>query len=244
MPLFSHSLLQSPAATLPFHYSLVRSARRRSMGIEVSNAKVVVRVPYFVAYSEAEQFVRAKSTWIQQKLAQQSQHISTVPKRVYVAGSQLPFLGHHLILVMNQQSQANVIQYGDQLIIGLSSRSRLKGEEQARRLVVDWYQRKALHLLTIKTDAMVSQLGLAHAGVTVKATRSKWGHCTIHGAIQYNWQILLAPEAIVDYLVAHEVSHLRHHNHGVEFWQLVASLCPDYKNCRAWLKANGVQLTL
>lgn len=244
MPLFSHSLLQSPAPALPFHYSLVRSARRRSLGIEVSNAKVVVRVPYFVAFSEAEQFVRAKSVWIQQKLEQQAQFISTVPERVYTDASQLPFLGRHLTLVINQQSKPNVIQYGDQLIVGISSRGRLTEEEKARRLVVEWYQRKALHLLTLKTDALVRRLGLTHAGVTVKATRSKWGHCTIQGAIQYNWQILLAPEPIVDYLVAHEVSHLRHHNHSAEFWQLVASVCPDYKSCRAWLKANGAQLIL
>lgn len=244
MPLFPYSLLQSPAPALPFHYSLVRSARRRSLGIEVSNAKVVVRVPYFVAFSEAEQFVRAKSVWIQQKLEEQAQLISTVPERVYTDASQLPFLGRHLTLAINQQSKTNVIQYGDQLIVGISSRGRLTEEEKARRLVVEWYQRKALHLLTLKTDALVRRLGLTHTGVTVKATRSKWGHCTIQGAIQYNWQILLAPEPIVDYLVAHEVSHLRHHNHSAEFWQLVASVCPDYKSCRAWLKANGAQLIL
>ena len=242
MSLFTRALLQPSA--LPFSYSLVRSARRRSLGIEVCKAKVVVRVPQFVATSEAEQFVRAKSTWIQQKLAQQSQQIESAPLRQYLPGSQVPFLGSHLSLVINRQSQAAVVQYGDQLILGLSSRSRQSPEEQARRLVSQWYQQKALQLLTLKTNVLVARAGLVHRGVTVKATRSKWGHCTAQGAIQYNWQILLAPEPVVDYLVAHEVSHLRHHNHGAEFWQLVANLCPDYKKHRAWLKANGLQLTL
>ncbi|HWV16547.1 MAG TPA: SprT family zinc-dependent metalloprotease [Cellvibrio sp.] len=244
MPLLSRALLQPSTALLPFDYSLVRSARRRSIGIEVSRAKVVVRVPYFVAFSEAERFVRAKSAWIQQKLQQQSEQLEALPQRTYLAGSQLPFLNGHLTLVINRQAVAAVVQYGEQLIVGLASRSRLADEEQARRLVSQWYQHKALQLLRGKTDVLVAGLGLSHSGVTVKATRSKWGHCTAQGAIQYNWQILLAPEPVVDYLVAHEVSHLRHHNHSADFWQLVANLCPDYKRCRSWLKANGLQLTL
>lgn len=244
MSMLSHPLLQSPAATLPFQYSLVRSARRRSIGIEVANAQVVVRVPYFVAYLEAEHFVRSKSRWIQQKLAQQAQRIDAIPQRAYTAGSQLPFLDRQLTLILQQQTRASVVHYGEQLIVGLAARSKLSEEEQSRRLVIDWYQRKALQLLTLKTNAAAAQLGLVHTGVSVKATRSKWGHCTIGGAIQYNWHILLAPEAIVDYLVAHEVCHLRHHNHSAAFWLLVAQLCPDFKNCRAWLKANGMQLIL
>ncbi len=236
--------LLTSLATLPFDYSVVRSPKRRSIGIEVANAKVVVRIPYFVATSEAEQFVRAKSAWIQQKIKQQAQRVEQIPERDYLHNSQLPFLGGQMTLAIVSQTKANVIHYGDQLMVYLSSRSKLAPHQQARRLVMDWYQRKALHLLTIKTDVMVRKINATHTGVTVKATRSKWGHCTIGGAIQYNWQIVLAPEPVVDYLVAHEVSHLRHHNHGAEFWQLVANLCPDYKKCRAWLKANGTQLIL
>ena len=245
MSLFLREAPQHPSSNLlPFEYRLVRSARRKRVSIEVSKAKVVVRIPMFVEARDVEYFVREKSSWIQQKIAQQSQQINKVPVRTYAEGSQFPCLGQLLCLRINRQSQSSVVQYGDELIVGLSTRSRLKDEEQARRLVVEWYQRKALHVLTRKTDEVVHKLGLAHQGVTIKATRSKWGHCTAHGAIQYNWQILLAPEPIVDYLVAHEVSHLRHHNHGVEFWLHVANLCPEYKYCRAWLKACGIQLIL
>ena len=107
-----------------------------------------------------------------------------------------------------------------------------------------WYHQQAQDILTQKTEQLTRQMGLKYQQVIIKATRSKWGHCTSRGVIQYNWHILLAPEAIVDYLVAHEVSHLRHHNHSSEFWSLVASVCPDYQALRQWLKRQGACLVL
>lgn len=239
MPL---SFLKKSVAAVPFAFEVVRSARRRSISIEIAKAQVVVRAPYFVARADIEKFVREKSDWVQQKLAQQEQQISALPSYSFTNGSCLPFLGEPLTLVVHKQPRADVVRYGAQLLVILTTRSRLPDEQQAKRLVCQWYQEQALTLLQAKTDAAATRLGTQHAGVTLKATRSKWGHCTAQGAIQYNWQILLAPESIVDYLVAHEVSHLLHHNHSPAFWGVVASLCPDYKTRRAWLKAHGMQL--
>jgi predicted metal-dependent hydrolase len=252
MSLFAHvsSLLKIPETELPFgnplafEWQLVRSSGRRSISIEISKGIVTVRAPYFVAKAEIEKFVWEKSRWVQKKLAQQLVEVEAVPERIYVTGSLLPFLGYHLRLEVEQAPVSTVVESGGQLFISVSTRSRLSLEENVRRLVCSWYQQEALQMLTQKTDLMVRQLGLRPSVVTVKATRSKWGHCTTRGDIQYNWHILLAPETIVDYLVAHEVSHRIHHNHSPEFWQLVASLCPDYKKRRAWLKANGAQLVL
>lgn len=240
MPL---SFLKNSVPAVPFAFELVRSSRRRSISIEIAKAQVVVRAPHFVAKADIERFVHEKSLWVQQKLVQQEQQLSALPVYSFTNGSSLPYLGGQLTLVVHKQPRADVVRYGAQLLVILGSRSRLPEEQQARRLVCQWYQEQALTLLQVKTDAAVALLaGVKHAGITLKATRSKWGHCTAQGAIQYNWQILLAPEPIVDYLVAHEVSHLIHHNHSPAFWAVVASLCPDYKKRRAWLKANGMQL--
>lgn len=238
----SLSFLKKPATAVPFAFELVRSARRRSISIEIAKAQVVVRAPYFVAKADIEKFVREKSLWVQQKLAQQEQQLSALPTYNFANGSSLPYLGGQLTLVVHTQPKADVVRYGAQLLVILTSRSRLPDEQQTKRLVCQWYQEQALTLLQAKTDAAVARLGAKYAGITIKATRSKWGHCTAQGAIQYNWQILLAPEPIVDYLVAHEVSHLLHHNHSPAFWAVVGSLCPDYKKRRAWLKTHGMQL--
>lgn len=236
--------LKSAPAPLPFSYEIKRSLRRRSMSLEVSQARVTLRAPQFVAQAELDAFVRSKSAWVQQKLAEQAQQLQCLPVRRYEDGGSLPYLGGDLRLVVRRHTRAQVLCQGQSLLVLLGSRSRQEESEQVRRLVSAWYQQAALSLLAAKTAAAAGRLGVRFRQVTIKATRSKWGHCTSQGDIQYNWQILLAPEPIVDYLVAHEVSHLVHHNHSPAFWAVVASLCPDYRQRRAWLKANGMYLTL
>src|SRR5690606_13061336 len=133
-----------------------------------------------------------------------------LPRRTYSTGSVFPYLGRTLRLSLEVAEPASFVLIDDCLRVRLSSRSQLAPEEQARRLIFVWYQQQALATLTARTRALTAQMGLRCSAVTIRATRTKWGHCTSRGAIQYNWQIILAPEAIVDYLVAHEVCHLRH----------------------------------
>lgn len=229
--------------TPDFSYQIVRS-RRRSISIEVRAAQVVVRAPMAVAERELHGFVREKSAWVVQKIVAQQLHQASIPKRNYVDASELPFMGQVLRLSIEAGASAQVARVGANLQVYLSRRSRLAEEEQARRLVSVWYQEQALAILTVRTQALCARMGLQCTAVTIKATRSKWGHCTSRGAIQYNWQIILAPLAIVDYLVAHEVCHLRYHDHSPAFWQLVASVCPSYRADRAWLRQHGARLVL
>lgn len=237
-------LRKSPAAPPDIDYSIARSARRRSISIEVRAGKVVLRAPMTVADSVLLTFLSQKADWVRSKIAEQQVIVDAVPTRSYDAGAQLPFMDQSLTLVIGIGATAAVKRVDNNLHVLLSSRSSQSREQQIKRLVSRWYQQQAAALLTQKTQQLCQRMALVCTQVTIKATRSKWGHCTSAGAIQYNWQILLAPEAIVDYLVAHEVSHLRHHNHSAEFWALVGSVCPDFKQRRQWLKQQGAHLVL
>ncbi len=231
-------------APLAFAYRVVRSSRRRRISIEVRDAQVVVRAPTGVPENTLHQLVRDKRRWVDAKLAAQQAIIAQIPEYSYLTGSRMPWLGRDLTLVLGKGTNASVTRRDDQLHIILSSRSRLNPVEQTKRLVSQWYKETGLAVLERKTQALAQRMSLKCSRVAVRVTRSKWGHCTSRGAIQYNWQILLAPEPVVDYLVAHEVSHLRHQNHSGAFWQLVGSVCPDYAEQRAWLKRNGRCLVL
>lgn len=236
---------QASPSLLGFDFTIARSARRRSVSIEIRHAQVVIRAPMDVAESVLTGFLQKKAAWIRIKIQEQQQALAMLPEaRTYAQGSQIPFMDEALTLVLGHGSRAAIARVDNQLHLLLSSRSRLNEEGQIRQLLGRWYQQQALDLLTRKTHALCGELGLVCSQVSVRATRSKWGHCTNRGAIQYNWQILLAPEAIVDYLVAHEVSHLRHQNHSADFWALVASICPTFKADRTWLKAEGAHLCL
>lgn len=237
------------SAALPFDYQIIRSSKRRSISIEVKAGSVSVRAPMTAAERDLHSFVREKSIWIARKIVEQKQRQPMTPARCYENGCEFPYLGRSLVLSLEYAASAKVTLLSDddgqeQLCVYLSRRSRLAPDEQARRLVANWYQEQALTLLTQRTRMLTANMGLRCTAITIKATRSKWGHCTSRGAIQYNWQIILAPSEIVDYLVAHEVCHLRHPNHSPAFWQLVASVCPSYYSDRAWLKTQGISLML
>lgn len=230
---------------LGFEYRVVRSARRRTVSIEVRAANVVIRAPLNTAKTFLLAFLQQKAAWVRAKIAEQQALIGSLPSiPVYTLGSCIAFMDETLQLVLGRGSRAAIARVGQELHLILSARVRMTEQEQIRALLARWYQQQALQILTRKTAELCARAGLLCSSVNVRATRSKWGHCTSKGAIQYNWQILLAPEAIVDYLVAHEVSHLRHQNHSADFWALVASLCPSCKTDRAWLKANGARLCL
>ena len=235
----------SPETDLGFEFTIARSARRRTVSIEIRAANVVIRAPLNTAKSFLMAFLQQKAAWVREKIIEQQALISAQPAApTYVQGSGIAFMDETLHLVIGRGPRAAIARVGQELHLILSTRVRATEQEQIRALLARWYQQQALQLLTRKTTECCARAGLRFSSVTVKATRSKWGHCTSKGAIQYNWQILLAPEAIVDYLVAHEVSHLRHQNHSADFWALVASLCPGCKTDRAWLKANGAWLHL
>ena len=229
---------------LELKYTIKRSARRRSIGLEVRDAQVTLRAPLAVPEIELQQLVMRKQRWILDKVAHQKTLLEALPSYNFDTGCRLPWLGRELELVLGCAKKSEVWLEQDQLQVRCCHRSQRPLLEQSRGLVCNWYKERALVLLSDKTLHLAGRLGLVCRQVKVRATRSKWGHCTSRGVIQYNWQILLAPEPVVDYLVAHEVSHLRHPNHSPAFWALVAQLCPDYRRQRDWLKARGRLLIL
>lgn len=113
-----------------------------------------------------------------------------------------------------------------------------------REQLKKWYWNCAERHLREKTRVRARALGVSPNSVSLRDYRSRWGSCGILGDIRYNWRIIIAPPRIVDYVVVHEVCHLRRLDHSPEFWQCVESQFPDYRACRDWLKANAITLTI
>ena len=100
----------------------------------------------------------------------------------------------------------------------------------------------ARNALAAASDRYAAQAGCTYTRLTIRDTRSRWGSCSSAGALMYAWRLIMAPPAVLDYVAAHEVAHLREMNHAPAFWAIVARLCPDYENHRRWLRENGDQL--
>ncbi|MCQ3830213.1 M48 family metallopeptidase [Microbulbifer elongatus] len=222
-------------------YRLARSPRRKRLGLVVTDNGAEVRIPQRCAERHGHQFLRENIHWVREQLRGVAQRKAQVPEHHFAFGAHFPWLGKTLELDRAACVADAGIRDG---YIQLYSRVREPDEAQLQTALQKLYQREALQLLTEKSQYFARLLGLEFSSVKVRRTRSKWGHCTIRGELQYNWLVCLAPEPVVDYLVIHEVCHLQHHNHSREFWALVASLCPDYKRLRRWLKENGHRLML
>lgn len=222
-------------------YRLVRSPRRKRLGLVLAESGVEVRIPQRCAARHGHRFLQENIHWVRRQLLRASERAAEVPQYRYGFDESFPWLGQKLPLARAARSAEAGVSTD---AIRLYSRYRDPSADQLQAALHKLYQREALALLTEKSALYAERLDLRFSSVRVRRTRSKWGHCTIRGELQYNWLVCLAPEPVVDYLVAHEVCHLRHHNHSRAFWQLVESVCPRYRELRRWLRDNGHRLVL
>ncbi len=218
-------------AGLPVPLELRESARARRMTLRVDAGRGLIQVVIPVGVSEVEalRFVGRHDGWVRARLA------ALPPELPFSDGAIVPFLGtDHVIRHMPDLRGATRRENGAILVGG-------QPEHVARR-VRDFLMAEAKRELAERSRAKAAQIGARVAAVTVRDTRSRWGSCSATGRLSFSWRLILTPEAVLDYVVGHEVAHLREMNHSPRFWALCAQLTADVKAPRAWLKANGARL--
>lgn len=218
-------------------YTLTRS-RRRTIAIHVHDGRVEVRAPLRAAQRDIDTFVKEKSQWIAAKLhelCERSVEIFRVDN-----GSQITVMGETLTLCWQSAGRGGVRREGDVLFIC----GKTLDEPRAQRLFLRWLASEAVGHLLPMAEKRIAEMELSQRldGFTLRYTRSLWGRCSARGNILFNPLILLAPLPVMDYLIVHEASHLRHMNHAPAFWELVASHCPDWQQSRRWLQEHGHRL--
>lgn len=111
-----------------------------------------------------------------------------------------------------------------------------------RECLEKWYRKEALFVISEKAEEFAKLLSVHFKDIRIKDQKSRWGSCSSKGNLNFNWRIIMAPEPVCDYVVIHELCHLVFMDHSVNFWNLVESICPDYRQYKKWLKENGKQL--
>lgn len=210
---------------------LKRSGRRRSIGIKVHRGEVVVSAPLAAPLEEIRAFVRQKAHWIEKHLIRQRQSLQQEPLRP-AAGGTLNFLGRPLQLVA--VSDLRGVRFAE-------DRLELGGDLQRHNdLLARWLAQQAVAYLPGRVQTFAPLVDVQPRAVGVRYYKSRWGSCNSRGELQFNWLLLMAPPEVVDYVVVHELAHLRHFNHSPAFWQLVGRVMPDYARHRAWLKQQVI----
>ena len=219
------------------HYKLVRS-QRKTLSIHVLYPNIEVRAPFNASTREIDCFVRQKSKWLEEKLI--AQGIKHDERYEIEDGKEISFLGETKQIRCHKAAKSSVTLNDNTIHIQCPNPEPRK----VRTLFESWLKSHAETELTHRTHALIQKLAIEDrlTGIKFRKTKSKWGHCTSKGILQFNWLIVMAPEHVIDYLVTHEVCHLIHLNHSKAFWELLASNHQRHAESKLWLNTNGHKL--
>jgi len=204
-------------------------ARRLIVKVHPSTGEVTVVAPSRRGLDRALDFARGEAPWIARQLARVPKPIALVP------GAYVPFLGREHVIVKTERGA--VTRNADAAAIVVGGR-----EEHVQRRVIDFLKREARRIFDERSHDFAARIDARVRRVSVRDTASRWGSCSTSKSISYSWRLIFAPEFVLDYVVAHEVAHLREMNHGPRFWRLVRSIVPDIESPQAWLRKHGTAL--
>jgi predicted metal-dependent hydrolase len=215
----------------PSEFRVRRSSRARRVRVTVDGTgDVIVTLPKRAAERRAAEAVRELGPWIErrrQALRRAAVEVSREP-------GTLPYLGRDLSVVP-EPGRARVHRRGDVLLVPAG---------EAREAMERFYRRSARAEIAARLDAAVARAGTSYNGLTIRGQRTRWASCSSTGAMSFNWRLLLAPEAVLDYVIEHEVCHLEVMDHSRRFWALLESRVPDWREHSAWLRRYGSTLVL
>ena len=237
--------------------------RRRSIGFVVDADGLTVRAPKWVALRDIDAAVREKQRWIAARLAEQRERAARLAasRVVWRDGATIDYLGRPLTIVVAANGElgsgetaliaappaasdgalaptanADAAAGAPRLLVALP---RDAGEAQIRDAVQSWLQREASRVFAERAAHFAALLGVRVERLSLSSAATRWGSANANGSVRLHWRLIQHPLATIDYVVAHELAHLREMNHSARFWDVVRSVVPDYEAARARLRKEG-----
>ncbi len=231
----------SYAITLPsgdqLHYQLERR-QRRTVGLKITENGLVIHAPKRISQSHLESIIVLKADWIRKKLETLIEN--KLPEMQWRHGETLLFMGNTISLAVEHDIRSKVVEY-EPGVLQLAMPNHHDQNLIARK-VIQWYKKQALVDFTRRLEIFSSKLGVSFSSFNLSNAGSRWGSCNSRKEIRLNWRLLQAPPHIINYVVCHELAHLKEMNHSAKFWATVASIYPDYKLAEKELKALSANL--
>lgn len=215
---------------------LIRAKRRTIALILERDGSLTVRAPKRATLQDIHGFIQEKEKWIERS-REKLKAIVTVPKKEFADEENFLFLGREYELRL-VPSQRQTLHFNSGFTLKASARPR--GEA----VFTKWYKSQASTVFTERVTHYANLHGFSPRQVKVTSAKTRWGSCSANGTINFTWRLVMAPLEVIDYVVIHELVHLRVKNHSPRFWKLVESLCPEFKRHRKWLREHGEKLNL
>ena len=187
---------------------------------------IVVTLPLGLNKKDGIRFAEEKKSWI-------AQNISKLPSLIiFEDGALVPYMGIEHKIVHQPNIKHGV--WRDDAFIYVSGRREFLG-----RRLKNWFKREAYKIITTYVIDKTRLTNKRVGKISIRDTRSRWGSCSSSSNLSFSWRLIMAPEFVLDYVVAHEVAHTLEHNHSANFWKLTRELCGDMEKAKAWLKNYG-----
>jgi len=220
---------------------VLRRARRKTIGLHVRDTGVAIQAPAWATRAQIEDAIRHKADWIREKLQDRDRRLEQLALQAgqWRPGGRIPYLG---VAIELRLDGARPVRYegdpdspaaGDRLFLPLpdaADASRIQERAQA------WLQERARIDFGVRLNRCLERAGRSIAGWGLSSAQGRWGSCTSQGRIRLNWRLIHFAPALIDYVIAHEVAHLKEMNHGPAFWREVERLCPDFRAARDTLR--------
>ncbi|MET3136185.1 putative metal-dependent hydrolase [Undibacterium sp. GrIS 1.2] len=220
-------------------YSLLRS-KRRTIGFLINDDGLRITAPRWVTIGDIEQAIHEKQRWIVAKITERRERAThqVQPKMVWADGAQLPYLGKQLTLriLATQSLGIHLDSDSNELRICLPADS---GEQQLKDRVQAWLQQEARRVFLERLPVYAEKLDVSYHSMALSAATTRWGSCTSQGKIRLNWRLIHFSLTVIDYVIAHELSHLREMNHSPRFWATVQSVFPEFEHAKHALKQHA-----
>jgi predicted metal-dependent hydrolase len=218
---------------------LIRSKKRRkTLSLRIKeNGGIVLSVPYYTPKGEIERFIKEKESWVIKKISEKERSIRE-SKKAFIPGETFLYLGESYpleIRELDHQEPPLKLSFGKFIL----HQGRIK---EARDLFIRWYKREAQETIPERMDHYSQKLHLYPKAIRITSAQFRWGSCSRDNRLSFSWRVIMAPLSIVDYVLLHELAHIKEKNHSRSFWGYLESILPDYKRRQLWLKENGRHL--
>lgn len=218
-------------------HQIIRSGRK-TFSLEIKpDGRLIVRAPASATDAQVRTLVARKADWIRKAQTRLASQYPALKPKTFTPGETFWYLGEQYPLRLTDR-QRPPLDLDDAFLLSRTAQSR------AREVFIAWYREETRQITRDLVGEYSRKYGFKVNGIRITSARTRWGSCSSNRNLNFTYRLCMAPMPVIEYVVVHELVHLKIHNHSKAFWKAVAEIDPSYKQHRAWLKENGYHLTL
>ena len=203
----------------------------KSISIKISRNCIHINVPFLLPKKTLEKLIYKKKNWINKQLLIKSK-TKLYKIKEYINNEIFLYLGKNYKLKIIISTLYSVDIVGDYLVVNLKNRLSI---QKIKRVINQWFRERSAIYFKKQAYYLANKSNLEINSIKVKEYKSRWGSCSINGEITFNWRLIMAPPKIIEYVIIHELMHLKEHNHSQKYWKHVKSLYPNFNDAKEWL---------